>query len=348
MEKKKIVKKTAKKQKLVLLPEVRNYVIQPNRITNAIYNYTLFQERIFTAVMYYLQEPITHSMKNLNYQQLELFTSSDKVRINIPLKDISRPEQYKDVKKAIKEMASIVLEIPYTTKEKKERIRITNLFSADIPAVADYSSFVSIDMEKVVASKLIEIDKDFTDKPINYTRYIYEIAQNAETKYTSRLYKIISSWKKKGAFIITLDQLKEHLGIINKYPSYSDFKRRVLLPAQAELYEKADCWFNCRAKDFEVRDGKTVTHLNFKVITPEFAQEDNKKTDYIRNILKDHFQFTDNDFLALRPILNNDDITRQQIINKIMQIAEHLSTHHDIIHKKEYALKSLMNEFIEQ
>lgn len=345
MEKKKVVKKTAKKQKLVMLPEVRNYVIQPNRITNAIYNYTLFQERIFTAIMYYLQEPINMSMKNLNYQQLDLFTSSDKVRINIPLKDISRPEQYKDVKKAIKEMASIVLELPYTTKEKKERIRVTNLFSADIPAHADYSSFVSIDMEKVVAHKLIEIDKDFSSKPINYTRYIYEIAQNAETKYTSRLYKIISSWKKRGGFIITLDQLKENLGIINKYPSYSDFKRRVLLPAQAELYEKADCWFNCKAKDFEIRDGKAVTHLNFKVITPEFAQEDTKKTDYIKNILRDHYNFTDLDLNEIRPILNSEDISRQDIINKIMQISEYLSTHHEIVHKKEYVIKSIKNEF---
>lgn len=345
MDKKKVAKKTVKKQKLVLLPEVRNYVIQPNRITNAIYNYTLFQERIFTAIMYYLQEPITYSMKNLNYHQLNLFTSSDKVRINIPLKDISRPEQYKDVKKAIIEMASIVLEIPYTTKDKKERLRVTNLFSADIPAHADYSSFVSIDMEKVVAKKLIDIDKDFSAKPINYTRYIYEIAQNAESKYTSRLYKIISSWKKKGAFIITLDQLKESLGIVNKYPSYSDFKRRVLLPAQAELYEKADCWFNCKAKDFEVRDGKTVTHLNFKVITPEFAQEDSKKTEYIKNILKSHFGFSDIDLDVLRPIFNSEDISRQDMINKIMQIAEHLSIHHEIVHKKEYVLKSLQNEF---
>jgi hypothetical protein len=106
-------------------------------------------------------------------------------------------------------------------------------------------------------------------------------------------------------------------------------------------------WFNCRAKDFEVRDGKTVTHLNFKVTTPEFAEEDNKKTEYIRHILREHFHFGDNEFLALRPILSSDEITRQQIINKIMQIVEYLSIHHDIVHKKEYALKSLMNEFID-
>lgn len=341
------VKKTAKTKKMIMLPAVRNYIYQPNRITNAIYNYTLLQEKIFTAIMLALQEPIKSSMANENYKQLALFTSSDKVRINIPLKKISQPKQYHQVKEAIKEMASIVLEIPYKTKDDKAYLRLTSLFSADIPEVADYTSIVSIEIEKIVAEKLIEIDRDeFKNRPVNFTRYVYEIAQNAETKYTARLYKIISSWKKKGGFVIKLDDLKKSLGMFDKYPNYTDFKRRVLVPVQEELYEKADCWFNCKAKDFEVRDGKAVTHLNFKVITPDLAIEDNKKIDYIKNLLRTHFEFNDNDILQLQPILSNEEVTNADVINKISKIAEHLSANKQIIHKKEYVLKSLLNEFV--
>ncbi|RYX84803.1 RepB family plasmid replication initiator protein, partial [bacterium] len=127
--------------------------------------------------------------------------------------------------------------------------------------------------------------------------------------------KIISSWKKKGGFIIALSVLKEQLGVTDQYPNYYDFKRRVLLPAYEELLEKADCWFNCKGKDFEIRDGKTITHLSFKVITPEFAEEDSKKTAYIERILRDNYKFTDADIVSIESVLKSPEIERQSIIN---------------------------------
>ena len=343
-------KKTVKTGKLILLPTVKNYIYQPNRITNAIYNYTLLQERIFTAIIYYLQDPIKSSMANRDFRQLDLFTEgTDKIRVNIPLREISQPKQYHQVKQAIKEMAGIVLEIPFKTKDNKNYLRITSLFSAYIPEKADYTSIISIDIEKGVAEKIIEIDKnEISNHPINYTRYVYEIAQNAQTKYTSKMYKLISSWKKKGGFMIKIEDIKENLGVKGMYPNYADFKRRILLPVQLELYEKADCWFNCRAKDFEIREGKTVTHLNFKVITPEFALEDTKKADYIRNILRIHYNFTENDLKAINYILQNEDISNKDVINKISKVDEYLSTNSQIIHRKEYLMKALLQEFLSE
>lgn len=336
--------KTKKTNKVIMLPEVREYIIQPNRITNAIYNYTLYQERIFTAILYYLQEPINNSMKNQPYNQLSMFSDTE-VKLQIPLREIAGPSEYRDVKKALKEMASIVLEVPYKDLQKQNWIEITNMFTARIPDKGNYSKNIEIVMKTSVAARLIEIDKDHNSRAINYTRFVYQIAQRAENKYTSRLYKIISSWKKKGGFVIKLNVLKEALGIGDKYPTYKDFKKRVLLPVFEELYEKSDCWFNCKAADFEVRDRQTVTHLNFKVITPELALMDDKRTEYIRSILKDHFLFKNNDLDAIASILNNRDIDRGHILNKIMQIADVISNDRGIIHKAPYALKSLLNAF---
>jgi len=336
--------KTKKTGHVITLPDVREYIIQPNRITNAIYNYTLYQERIFTAILYYLQEPINNSMKNQPYTQLAMFSDTE-VKLQIPLKEIAGASEYRDVKKALKEMASIVLEVPYKDLQKQSWIEITNMFTARIPDKGNYSKHIEIVMKTSVAARLIEIDKDSNSRAINYTRFVYQISQGAENKYTSRLYKIISSWKKKGGFVIKLDVLKEALGIGDKYPTYKDFKKRVLLPVFEELYEKSDCWFNCKASDFEVRDARAVTHLNFKVITPEIALMYDKRTEYIRNLVKDHFQFKSSDLDSISYILNNPDINRSHILTKIMQIANVISEDKGIIHKAAYALKSLTNAF---
>jgi len=341
----KVVKETVKRKRIIMLPEVKNYIIQPNRITNAVYNYTLIQEKIFTAIMFYLQEPISQSMKNVNIHQLDLFTRSEKVRLTIPLREIAKPRQYGEVKEAMQQMAGVVINIPYVDANEKKRKKITNLFNFDVPEQAEYQSSVIIEMEKMVAEILIDIDKDPTNqRPINYTRYIYEIAQNSRNKYTARLYKIISSWKKKGGFVIALNVLKEQLGVTDQYPNYYDFKRRVLLPAYEELLEKADCWFNCKGKDFEIRDGKTVTHLSFKVITPEFAEEDGKKTAYIERILRDNYKFTDADILSIEMVLKSPEIERQHIIKKIIEVSEYISEN-EIGNPKAYVIKSLLTQF---
>ncbi|RYX84801.1 RepB family plasmid replication initiator protein [bacterium] len=166
----KVGKETVKRKRIIMLPEVKNYIIQPNRITNAVYNYTLIQEKIFTAIMFYLQEPINLSMKNVNIHQLDLFTKSEKVRLTIPLREIAKPRQYGEVKEAMQQMAGIVINIPYLDANEKKRKKITNLFNFDVPEQAEYQSSVIIEMEKMVAEILIDIDKDPTNqRPINYT-----------------------------------------------------------------------------------------------------------------------------------------------------------------------------------
>jgi hypothetical protein len=53
-----VPKITEKRQEVIMLPEIINYIQQPNRVTEASYDYTLVQKKILTAVLYYLQEAI--------------------------------------------------------------------------------------------------------------------------------------------------------------------------------------------------------------------------------------------------------------------------------------------------
>lgn len=339
---------TKKRKKVVMLPAIKSYVYQPNRVTNAVYDYSLIQERLFNAVIYYLQDAIKLSLKGENYAQLALFKEFEQqqfIKIKIPLREISIPQHYDQIKQSIKQLASVVIEIPYNDEITKEkRVVYKGLLSADIPQMASRTSVIEIEIDKRVAKLLIEIEQNKTGQPINYTRFVYEIAQNATNKYTSRIYKLICSWRKKGGFTISLDEFRQWIGIEEKYKYFADIKKNILLPVQEELYEKADCWFNCKSDDFVTKKGNTVTHLNFKVITPDLIQEEDKRRDYIFNLLRTYFKFEDQHIDKIRDLVKASDT--QAVLLKITQLRTHyMENVTKIADITNYALKSLLNEF---
>ena len=331
-----------------MLPEIKNYIYQPNRVTNSIYTYSLIQEKLLNAVIFYLQDAVKLSLKGQDYEQLTLwkdFSKESRIIIHIPLREISIPQHYDYVKNALKKLASMIVEIPYIEQETgKPWQKIRGLLSADIPDKSEYSSHIKILIDKDVAELLIKIDQNNLQQPINYTRFIYEIAQGASNKYTPRIYKLLCSWKKKGGFVISLDEFRRWLGIEEKYKEFDNLKKWILLPAQNELYEKADCWFNCKESDFTIRDGKKITHLNFKIITPELIEEEEKRKDYILNLLRTHFSFTDKHIDQIRPIFDKANTT--EIIRKISELKNyHLDNINKIGDITGYAIKSLLNQF---
>ncbi len=330
-----------------MLPTIKTYIFQPNCLTEANYHCTLIQERLINAVIFGLQEAIQKRMHGENYIQLSLFEPRNLpfISIEIQLNEIAQPAQYRFVKEAIKKLASIVVELRYRNEVKKEnRIRLVGLFRADIPEEGKRSSTIIIDIDKMVAKKLIEIDLNEQGKPINYTKFIYQIAIKSRIKYTPRIYKLLCSWRKSGQFIMSLDDFRKFLGIEKKYNFYRDIKRNILLPVQRELIDiNADCWFDCEANDFEIRDGNTVTKLFFRVITTKFMEDEEKRKDYIKHILQSYHSFKERDFQQIKGVFEHPNMS--EVIMKIGYLNDYVRNP-NIIHKKKYIIDALLNEFI--
>jgi len=125
-------------------------------------------------------------------------------------------------------------------------------------------------------------------------------------------------------------------------------KARVIMPAHEELFEKSDCWFNCGAKDFEVRKGKTVTHLNFKVIVPELQEVNEMKRNSILDMLRNHFRFKDEHFEALKPVLADPD-NYEKLNFKLIELNDFIqskkSTSDRIALVPNYVVTSLLKYF---
>ena len=345
------ITRTRKRQVEVLVPALAEYIIQPNHVTNARYEYTLLQERIFTGMMYYLQTDIKDLLHNATPQQLRIFTENEKadniITLPIPLKDIALPEHYNQVVAAAKRMRKTSVVFKIKDHEGNESTVVDGLISrAVIPSAGHRrSSILEIDIHRQVAEILIDIQKR-GETPIEYTRYIYQIAQQASSKYTSLLYKKICSWRAKGGFTISLENLHKDICVRKVYlkkdgaVSYKHFKEKVLEKARKELFRKADCWFEY----VELYEGRSVKNLRFKIITPETEEMNNRRIEIVKQGLRERLHLSEQQIAALSPLFDYENFNYELIIMKIDNLVEYIRKNRFQIHyPKAYAFDALKN-----
>ena len=135
------------------------------------------------------------------------------------------------------------------------------LVDTKVPKTRTKSSTLEVYINK-------EVVKILTDVSTEYTRYIYQIAQQISSKYSSLFYKKICSWKHRKEVTVLLEELYKEFCIDKIYSTkdgkvnYSDFKHKVLEKAKKELFQKADCYFEYT----ENYKGRSVYSITFKVI----------------------------------------------------------------------------------
>jgi plasmid replication initiation protein len=323
--------------KTIAIPEILTMIRQPNSVTNARYDYSLTQQRVFIAVIRELQSIITqYNNKSVPFSQLSLFKENkENVRFVLPLKEICKDKSYySEAIDAVEKIANIPFR--FATKNPttgEDSLRVGGLFTAYVPNKYDRS--ITIEMPKDVAKQLIMLE-------YGYTSFAYEIAFNAKNKYTIRIYQLISRWKDRGGLKVSLKEFREWLSLGDKYEDFAQLKRRVIDPAHAELHQKADCWFEV---DKVEREGKAVKFLHFKIITLNEVGRFNKLKDDNYQLLKMHFAFTDKHFEKIRPILDsiyNVDRLRAKIL-ELGQFVKQTDTHIGDI--ASYAVKAIINEF---
>lgn len=331
----------------------KNYklIFQPNRVTDSYYSgFSLTHNRILLSVINNLQPLIHKKMKGEDLSQLKLFSGESQIMtVKIPFKTLSDDGHYNHIYSSAEDL--LKLSVKNYDKEKNIHESYVLFHHVSEPIIEDNNKMLSIEITERSAKFLIEMNHKNNGQPINYTSYNYGIAMNLQSKYSLRLYMLISSWKKKGGFVIDYPELRKKLSVEDiEYKNYNDFKKRVLVPAMEELKNIGDCWFNCAAKEFEVREGRKVVKLNFKIINrkDDGTSELEIKIDAIKNILKQHAKFNASNIEELNGLfVENIVLYRyEEIMHKIIAIMDYINDPASkIINKQKYIIQSLKNEF---
>lgn len=329
-----------------------SYLIQPNHVTFAKRDYDLYQEKVYTEMICQLQEALELSFNHKAYKQLEIF-QNDKVVIDIALSAISNPRQYPKVRESLKSMAVQPIVLEYTDPTTNEiRERVGGLFIADFPKTPSYRGKAKLIIDRMVAEAILAFQINVNGQSVQYTRYLYDVVMGAKSAHHINLYRLISSWKKKGFFTISYHSLLSYLGIpVNQYKKYYDFERRVLIPAQTYLKEcGADCWFDCGHENFityDKDDKRKIAFLNFRVISKNIAKLDMNKVKVAKGLLKTHFDFSDNDFAEIEEIFTTFNFVYERFTIKVNDVYERVNSG-QVNNKKEYIKIALKNEFLSE
>ena len=325
----------------VKLPNNPTWLKQPNLITMLSADLNTFHLRVMISIVEKLQSSIEQSVKGEPFQQLSLFqqTVNDRVIITVPTKDFGvNPDSYPELRKALLQLATIPVELD--TKDPltgAESWAVSGLFKAYIPK-EKHRRTVSFEFDDNIAKALVNVEKGFT-------KYIKEIAFQTQSKYTVRIYMLISSWKDKGGFSITLDRFRKWLKLEEKYPKYKDLYKRVIRPVYEELFEKANCWFEV-AEVYKNGESEPFK-LNFKVVRAALTIQEEEylknHSQSLANMLARQFKMSEK---QIKEVLSYVTISNVQIgINKVMELNDYINEKWDTITSiSDYCTKAMITK----
>lgn len=370
-------KKPLNRTNRAILPSTRTYLKQANTLTFGAYDFSQLQIKGFVVVIERLQEAMEELLNAKGQKdplQLSIFDNAfekefqeiakvgkasifkeNVIQFKIPLKEFGvTPNNYEVLKASLKSMQNIPVELDIIDEiTNKSYTKITSLFEVIIENPQPYYdekkgrvvtprvNHVFIHMKQSVALSLLNLEKGFT-------KFVKEIVMKQSSKYTIRIYMLISALKKKGGFSIKYRKLCRMLGIEDEqYKIYSDFHKRVIRPAYIALHEKADVWFEL-SEVYKNDNDKIPDVLRFKVIHDRNSisqSEFEQKRQMMLDTINTHFHLSDFDLKTLSNVMNPENL--QGFISVIFRIKDYCSKER-IVNVAEYAYTSLYNELTKE
>jgi plasmid replication initiation protein len=211
---------------------------QSNAITKSRQDFTLIERKIVAMV-------INQIMRKKDYPE------GYSISFEIPISELSPFADFKDLKKAC--ISLFDKKIVFEDKDIGSFGMIR-----PFPEVT-YNHKKNGLIELVLYSKVVPL---FVELGNEYTKYDLETFLSLKSVYSQRIYEMLMMERRGGAvktFKIGIKSLMSRLDC-EHYADYYQFNRRVLKPAQAELFEKADFVFEYAPSK---KDKKEIIELEF-------------------------------------------------------------------------------------
>lgn len=245
---------------------------QPNRVTEMRYATNGLEENMFTLVIEALKQHMTG--ERLSYTDL---WGEPILKLN--LKEIDPHNKPSKTFARLRQMQKREFGYTYTSPKNGKEVERYGIIFTTLDRQGDH------------------IQVYINDKAVPYLLYIGEgltlfsktSALALKGSHAKRIYKFLCSWKSKGGTQKHIEELKEMLNIVDKYPKLLDFKRFVLNPARDEMRDnpKSDIWFEY-STFASGADGRKHDYVTFKIHT-RFKTNDEQLEELRKGVSPEHF-----------------------------------------------------------
>lgn len=231
----------------------KNSVVKSNELARAYYKVTLNEKRLMELLISLLNPKRTDN----EYRNIEITR-----KLFIDTFKIKKQNGFRDLVNAAYGLQEVFIKLKDDPDDRRgSRFNIISNVSHDTDRALIICSINSWAIPHLVNMRG------------KFTRYTLRNGADFKNPLVWRIYELIVSWSNtkepplRGSKTISVDDLRERLGIPESYP-YSMFKRRVLVVSQKELKEKLNINFTWS----ELKNGKKVAELKFKFKEDEQTQ----------------------------------------------------------------------------
>jgi plasmid replication initiation protein len=312
------------------------------------WHYTVIEKRILTKIMAKLQKELAVVERGTPLEQLSIFSGTDTVQISFPLQEIvGNSNNYSIVKQALRRLrgidVSILIELPEIkgNKNKKSVGRTVLTGLIERAEVQKYERMVKIRLHYLVAMELLNVYNGLT-------YFAEEVMYLTNNSYTQKIYEILSHWKDKEVYCISVEKFREKLSLENKYPNIKDLIKWVIRPAEKELAAIGDIFFVLGYSKL----GRKIIGFNFVIQHRKQLVAESTKADLLREntiqLLRVKFGLKEEHFRQIMPLLQNKQMVpliREKIVQLSFVINEKTVAGEKIKSLANWTTASLLNEF---
>jgi hypothetical protein len=162
-------------------------------------------------------------------------------------------KKWGSIYQVVKEITESLNDKPLTiSKEDGKKLIINWIASAEIEPGSGVIEFEFSDKLKPYLLQLRE----------HFTQYELKNILQLKSSFSIRMYEILKAHEYQRKVTFEVEELKQLLGVDDKYDVYYDFKKRVLNTAQKELKEKSDIAFKFKEK----RQERKIHSIFFEIL----------------------------------------------------------------------------------
>lgn len=216
-----------------VLPDER--IVEANRIARAEFKVSSpFTEKIVAILVKRLQDK-----KKLEYEEISL--------AEITTGYMKSGQTYSAVKALEKKIAGDGVIV-----DTRETLEFYNLFSGKI-VYSKKNNTLRVALNSNLETFYLNLARNFS---------VFSLTELLELQKHSaqRLYHILKSYEYLEEFVIDIDELKRITNSTN-YKNYSDFEKRVLIPAQDEIFRKTTMRFYYETASKERKKIKSIRFI---------------------------------------------------------------------------------------
>lgn len=190
----------------------------------------------------------------------------------IPVRDILRSspdagvggQRYKAAAEIIDKVMSTKLYLP----KEDQKLNVYMLFSKI--ELDEQNNYIAVGIHPDLKPHFIELKAHYTQMKLNDLLVI-------SSKYSIRLFEILMSWRNMPVYVAELDELHNMLGTpLSMRKDFRQFRVRILEPAQRDIYDKTEFYFDWAP----IKKGRRVDKIKFSFIEPEpISAAEQKKND---------------------------------------------------------------------